>query len=106
MKHTLVLSQGTPLKEMKELFQNTPIARFTFDEANASVVCWDIHKSNGLTIEDNGCKHKLKKAGKAFKVTYEQAIKLFGATFTDQRGVKRIIPPWVGMKSSFMVLPS
>ena len=104
MKHTFELTLGTEA-EMRETFQDTPLAHFKFDPNTKTCVCWDIHELGDLLIEDNGCKHKLKKAGKAFKVTYEQAIKLFGSTFTDQRGVKRIIPPWVGMKSSFMVLP-
>ena len=106
MKHVMQLEIESSLSEMKEIFPDNPLARFTYNEETSSVICWDRHEIEDVVVLDNGCKHKLKKAGKAFKVTYEQAIDLFGATFTDQRGCKRLIPSWTGMKSSFMVLPS
>ena len=104
-KHILVLEAKTSLSEMKELFQDTPIARFTFDEANASVICWDQHEVNGLTIADNGKKYKIKKAGKACKITFKQACAFYGSHFRDDRGARRVIGPWHGKLSSFMVAP-
>ena len=104
-KHIMKVSPHTPLKEMEEIFPNTPIARFTYDEANASVVCWDIHKLKGFTIEDNGKKYKIKKAGKACKITFKQACAFYGSHFRDDRGARRVIGPWHGKLSSFMVAP-
>ena len=106
MKHTLELTQGTPLSEMKEVFPSTPIARMAYDEANASIVVWDRQELGDIVALDNGVKYKLKRAGAALKVTFDEAVALFGATFTDKRGVDRLIPPWKGKKSSFMVVPS
>ena len=105
MKHTMTLQAGTPLSEMRETFQDTPLARFTFDETNANVTCWDRHEVEDLIVLDNGLKFKIKKASVALKVTFKQAIELFGEHFTDQRGTKRVIPSWKGTKSSFLCLP-
>jgi len=105
MKHKMQLDEGTTIEEVKVTFPDTPIARFTFDEKTAILVCWDVNEVEGILALDNGIKLKLRQGGKPFKVTFDRVKELLGEHFTDKRGVKRVIPAWEGLKSSFLALP-
>jgi len=102
MKHEMIVEQGSDEQELRNLFQDTPLSKFTIDIERGVVVCWDLHRFEGVLLADNGVKMKIKEGGKA---TYEQIKRLLGAAFTDSRGVKRIIPPWEGRKATFLCLP-
>ena len=101
-KHEMNVEAGGSEQELRSLFPDTPVSRFTIDVKNGVVTCWDRHKVGEYLLEDNGVKIKIKQGG---KITFQRAKQLLGETFTDMRGVKRLIPSWEGLKSSFLCLP-